>query len=438
MSKNNSNKNKIETLKRILKSLHEGESLEDLKRKFKDVLEAVSPSEIPLVEQELIKEGVPISELLRLCDLHVELLRESLRSRELKGVPKGHPVDLLSRENTHIAKLARTLSIYAEALSKAVSGEKTKYLEAISDVVAQLRRARLHYRKIQMLIFPYLERRGITAVPRVLWGREDQAMVKLRGLQALIERGLNKPEEYSSSVAEKAGEIAGEIFELIFREEKILLPAVWALLSEGEWAAIHEIAEEMGYLVPVEGEWAPKAEPLLPYQIKGTVTAEQLEKLPQEFRFAAQAALTPDTYKVKSGGDLEFETGFLSRGEAEALFRHLPLEMTYADAEGRVKFFSQSVLGGGFVRAKTIIGRRFEYCHPPRLERMVKSVVEELKSGKSDFREYWTRLGNRVIRVLVVAVKDKGGKYLGTLEMVEDLTDIINNPEEIKRKVVVL
>jgi len=289
-----------------------------------------------------------------------------------------------------------------------------------------------------MLIFPYLERRGITAVPRVLWGREDQAMVKLRGLQALVEKELNKPEEYSSSIAEKAREIAREIFELIFREEKILLPAVWALLSEGEWAAIHEIAKEMGYLVPAEGEWAPKAKPLLPYQVKGAVTAEQLEKLPQEFRFAAQATLTPDTCEVKSEGDLEFETGFLSREEAEVLFRHLPLEMTYADAEGRVKFFSQSVLGGGFVRTKTIIGRRFEYCHPPRLERMVKSVVEELKSGKSDFREYWTRLGNRVIRVLVVAVKDKGGKYLGTLEMVEDLTDIINNPEEIKRKIVVL
>ena len=311
-------------------------------------------------------------------------------------------------------------------------------MEAISDVVADLRRSRLHYRKIQMLIFPYLERRGITAVPRVLWGREDQAMVKLRELSALIKKGLIKPEEYSSNIAEKAQEISREIFELIFREEKILLPAVWALLPEGEWATIHEIAKEMGYLVPIEVEWTPKAKPLLPYQVKGEVTSEQLEKLPPEFRFAAAAALTPDTYEVKSEGDLEFETGFLSKREVEALFKHLPLEMTFADANGRVKFFSQSVLGRGFVRTKTIIGRRFEYCHPPRLERLVKRVVEELKSGRSNFKEYWTRLGDRIIRVLVVAVRDKNGNYLGSLEMVEDLTDIINNPDEIKRRIVIL
>lgn len=438
MSKTNLDKNKIEALKRILKRLHEGESLEDLKRKFRDVLESISPSEIPLVEQELIREGVPVTELLRLCDLHVELLRDSLRSRELKDVPRGHPIDLLSRENEHIAKLARALSVYAGALEKAGSEEAKKYLEAIGDVVTQLRRARLHYRKIQMLIFPYLERRGITAVPRVLWGREDQAMVKLRSLSKLIKEGLNTPEKFSGSIAEKAQEISREIFELIFREEKILLPAVWALLSEGEWAAIHEIAGKMGYLVPIKEEWTPKAEPLLPYQVSGVMTSEQIERLPSEFKFAALATLTPDTYKVKSEGDLEFETGFLSKEEIEALFKYLPLEMTYADSEGRIRFFSQSALGKGFVRTKTIIGRRFEFCHPPRLERMVKRVVDELKSGKSDFREYWTRLGDRIIRVLAIAVKDKSGSYLGSLELVEDLTDIINNPEEIKRRIVIL
>ncbi|MEM2431252.1 MAG: PAS domain-containing protein, partial [Candidatus Bathyarchaeia archaeon] len=116
----------------------------------------------------------------------------------------------------------------------------------------------------------------------------------------------------------------------------------------------------------------------------------------------------------------------------------LPIEITYADANDRVTFFSESALKKGFARTKTIIGRRLEYCHPPRLENFVKNVVNELKSGRADLKEYWTRLGDRIIRVIVVAVKDRDGKYLGTLEMVEDLTEIVNNPEEVKRRIVIL
>ncbi|MEM2425174.1 MAG: hypothetical protein QXK73_06960 [Candidatus Bathyarchaeia archaeon] len=41
-------------------------------------------------------------------------------------------------------------------------------------------------------------------------------------------------------------------------------------------------------------------------------------------------------------------------------------------------------------------------------------------------------------RVTVTAVKDKGGNYLGTLEMVENLTEVVNNPEEIKRRIIIL
>ena len=431
-------KKKIEALKNVLKELHRGVPLEELKRKFKDALEGFSPFEIPLAEQELLREGVPVSEILKLCDLHVELLRDLLRPGELRDVPRGHPLDLLSRENERIAMLSEALGVYAGALSRASRDEAANHLKAIHDVVNELRRFRSHYRKIQMLIFPYLERRGITAVPRVLWGKEDQVMVKLRELSALVEKGLSDPSEYAKSVAEKAAEVSREISDLIFREERILFPSVWALFSEGEWAAIHEAAKDIGYLVPVDVEWEPKAKPVLPYEISGAITPDQVEKLPQEFKFAALATLAPDTYEVKSEGDLEFGTGFLSRDEVEAIFKRLPVEITYADANDRVTFFSESAFRGGFARTKTIIGRRLEYCHPPRLENFVKSVVNDLKSGKADFKEYWTKLGDRIIRVIVAAVKDEDGTYLGSLEMVEDLTEVVNNPEEVKKRIIVL
>lgn len=65
---------KKELMKRILKSLHEGEDVDSLRRRFGAALRRVSPLEIPLIEQELVREGVPVSEILRLCDLHLHVL----------------------------------------------------------------------------------------------------------------------------------------------------------------------------------------------------------------------------------------------------------------------------------------------------------------------------------------------------------------------------
>jgi len=91
MSTPTSQEDKIRVLKDILKAIHSGASPNELKSRFREILASVSPLEILLVEQELVREGVPVNEILKLCDLHVELYREYLASRELLGVPRGHP-----------------------------------------------------------------------------------------------------------------------------------------------------------------------------------------------------------------------------------------------------------------------------------------------------------------------------------------------------------
>ncbi|HEC96458.1 MAG TPA: DUF438 domain-containing protein [Euryarchaeota archaeon] len=430
---------KIEIVKKILKALHDGKDVKTLKEEFKEVLSKISPFEIPIIEQELIKEGMEISEILKLCDLHVELFRDFLQSRELSDVPQGHPIDLLMRENEYILKQAEALNLYANKIEKEIDKEKIKrILSELSKILGELRKIRLHYRKVQMLIYPYLERRGIIAVPRVLWGREDKIIVGLRELYQLFLKAQEDPEEYVKRLANKMKEIANEISELIFRENKILYPATWALLSEGEWAAIHEIANDMGYIIDVKDIWEPKAKPIMPYELKDLeITEEQLKRLPEEFKETLKS-IEPDRYEIKSEEDIELSTGFLSKEEIEALFRSLPLEITYANKDARVKFYTESRISGGFVRAKTIVGRRVGFCHPPRLEDFVMRVVKELTERKEDYREYWTKMGDRVIRVMIIAVKNKKGETIGYLETVEDFTEVIKNPEEIMKKIMVL
>ncbi len=426
---------KTTLIKNILKSIRENTNLEELKKQYGEILRQISPLEIALIEQQLVREGVKPEDILKVCDLHVELFREYLESTQLRNVPEGHPLHLLLRENEEIMKLIDAVNLYANTLlnEKDPVGKKNRYNSLITLLYKLKEYIRKHYRKNQMLIFPYLERRGINAIPRVLWGKEDEIIVKLRKILTI------KPEriEDYDKLAREVIELSNQALDLVFRENKILYPTIWILFEPGEWRVIHELAKELGYIVDIDKEWSTNAQPLYPYMIDGTIPPEKLEKLPIEVRNMLKN-INPDKYEIKKPGDIEFKTGFLQPGEIEEILRSLPLELTYADKNDRVRFFTKSKLTGGFPRTKTIIGRRLEYCHPPRLEGYVKFNVKLLKEGKFPYREFWTRMGNRIIRVLVVGIRDNNGEYLGTLEIVEDFTDIIKNPEEIKKKIVVL
>jgi len=69
---------KKEILKELLKQLHAGKSVKELKEQFKEVLTSLSPLEIPIIEQELVKEGISAKEIARMCDIHVELFRNAI------------------------------------------------------------------------------------------------------------------------------------------------------------------------------------------------------------------------------------------------------------------------------------------------------------------------------------------------------------------------
>ncbi|MEO3993687.1 MAG: hypothetical protein QN229_05250 [Desulfurococcaceae archaeon TW002] len=130
-----------------------------------------------------------MSDILKLCDLHVQLFREYLASRELRGVPEGYLIDLLLKENKLILKWNEVLRVYAGVLSRITSEDFVRVLNQLGEVVENLRN-----RKIQMLVLSYLGRRGIIAVPRVLWGREDQVIQKVRELRKLVEEVRSRRE----------------------------------------------------------------------------------------------------------------------------------------------------------------------------------------------------------------------------------------------------
>ncbi|NJE26479.1 DUF438 domain-containing protein [Thermococcus sp. MV5] len=417
---------KKEKMKELLKKIHKGENVEKLKEEFKDLLRSISPLEIPLIEQELVKEGISAYEIAKMCDIHVELFREAVsgvgeKEREL---PDGHPLRTLYEENREITKDAEMVNLYASTLAATKDENmKKEILGVLEGLANQLRVIGFtHYTREEMLIFPYLERRGITAVPTVLWRKHDENRVMIKQFIEILNRADEMQwEEFANTVKEKAQELSRAIIDMVFREDNILYPTLRALLSEGEWRAIKEQENMIGYYKVKPGdEWRPKERPLQPYEIDPTLTAEQILGLPKEMQMVLRGQkLEADRTEVKREGDLELETGYLSIEELNAIFKHLPIDITFVDKDDRVRFFS----GGEriFARTPSVIGRPVQLCHPPKSVHIVNRILTAFKEGAKNKAEFWIKMGPRYVYILYVPVRDKKGNYLGTLEVTMDI-----------------
>ena len=122
-------------------------------------------------------------------------------------------------------------------------------------------------------------------------------------------------------------------------------------------------------------------------------------------------------------GTLQFETGTLSKEEIGAVLDTLPVDITFVDKNDSVKYFNKAEKRI-FVRTKAVIGRKVQLCHPQKSVHIVNKIVEAFRIGKKDVAEFWLKKDNRTIHIRYFAVRDKNGKYLGTMEVTQDLTDI--------------
>jgi len=419
---------KKEILKDLLRQLHAGKSVDELKEKFKEVLSGLTPLEIPLVEKELVEEGISTKEIAKMCDIHVELFREAISGGlDINKIPSGHPLHTLYMENDRITKDAEMLSFYAGSLASSEDeSKKMEWLISLRELVDELKEiGRTHYTREEMLIFPYLERRGITAVPTVLWTKHDENRYAIKGLARLLaaENEMGWP-EFVERIRKKAEDVSSGLVEMVFRENNIFYPAVYGLLSEGEWLAIRQQEGIFGYykFAPAD-EWQPEARPLQPYEIEASLTAQQILSLPQEVQMALRGQrLEPDKTRPGKEGDFEVDRGFLSPREISEIFKTLPFEISFIDRDDRVKFYSKN--HQIFARSSSVIGRPVQLCHPPKSVYLIEKILKAFKEGKKDVAEFWLNPGDRLIHIRYFPVRDDKGEYLGTIEVIQDVTEI--------------
>ena len=120
---------------------------------------------------------------------------------------------------------------------------------------------------------------------------------------------------------------------------------------------------------------------------------------------------------------MQLETGALSKEEVEAILNALPVDVTFVDKGDTVRYFNKAGKRI-FVRTKAVIGKKVQQCHPQKSVHVVNKILESFKAGEKDVAEFWIQGGNRLVHIRYFAVRDKDGKYLGTMEVTQDITDI--------------
>ncbi len=408
---NNSEKRK-EILKHMILELHKGEAPGEVRSRLKDLLKSIPYNEVVEVEQQLIAEGLPEEEVLKFCDIHSSALEGVISSSPIE-IPTAHPVDTLKKENREVERVTQNIKTIFDSLPSFSQDEE---IEGITKIVLKLKGLfnslwdlDKHYKRKEYLLFPFLEKSEITAPPKVMWGKHDEIREQLKAsLESLQPGNISTKEELMSVIILLLGPVVEAIESMILKEEEILIPMCMEKFSEENWYQIYIETPVYGYcLYDTREEWIPS---------QGVKERIEANGESGESNRANNQIYT-------KGSPIRFSSGSFDINELEALFVNIPIDITYVDADDKVKFFSHSP-NRVFERNRSILGRDVRLCHPPGSVNIVEQILEDFKSGRENQAKFWlSNFMGRFVYIEYTALRGKDNEYLGVIEITQDITE---------------
>jgi DUF438 domain-containing protein len=395
MSEYFSEKEKQEKLKSIIKRLHQGESVDAVKKDFHKLIKNVSPEEISKLEQTLLEEGFPIAEIQRLCEVHVEVFKDSLSKQKTAAKLSGHPVHSFLAENKEIKQRIKQL----KALLRKVKRKKQDKIvyQQFKNKFNELKPIELHYQRKENQLFPYLEQKGFTGPSKVMWGKHNEIRKKIKQCDQLSDQGS------ISVLVKECGALFSTILRMIFMEEKILFPTALKKLTDRDWAEIRKGEKEIGYAWIKPGNvW----------------DADLITRKPALDEIARHSV-----NNAGSKSAISLDVGALTGERINLMLKSLPFDVTYVDEHDKVLYYT----GSGervFPRSPAIIGRDVRNCHPQKSVHIVENILKAFKEKKQRVAEFWITMNEKFIHIRYFPLYDEQGTYKGVIEITQDITGI--------------
>ncbi|MDT2760065.1 DUF438 domain-containing protein [Enterococcus xiangfangensis] len=418
-----------ERIVEILSLLHKGGSFEEAKDLFNQEFEGVDVTEITAAEKALIQGGLNPQEIQKLCNIHAAVFKGSINEihrSNLEHEQPGHPIHTLKLENQVLQSL---LTDEIDGLLVKIKAgdwsQKDRLLRALGDLM-QIDK---HYARKETLIFSYMEKYGITAPPKVMWGVDDDVRDQVK---ALIQLVASEKVAYNP-LAEKWEEAKNEIEEMIFKEEEIMAPMTLDVFSLKDWEKIAEDSFDIGFaFIPEPLPWKASKSALEKEQEREPTrqlaiqqAKETTEGIAAGLAEAEEAVLEEhyDWENETSAETIVLPTGTMKLEEMIAMFQVLPVDLTFVDKDDRVRFFSEGK-NRVFPRTKSVVGREVVNCHPPKSMHIVQQILDDFRSGARSEADFWIDIRGKKVYIRYFALKNEQGEYLGCLEATQDITEI--------------
>lgn len=311
-------------------------------------------------------------------------------------VPEGHPILTLMKEHELMLDFSERLVTIAGALAGTRDQRLTSpHTEEIRHLVDHLVESESHYVREENVLFPVVEKHGITGPTQVMWMEHDEIRKLKKELSALVEKPDTAPfGQFVHRFYETGTALADLLASHFNKENTILFTAALRVISEQEWPEIRRQFDELGYCC-----FTP-ARPAVGAAHAGAAPA------------AEPAADT-----------ITLPTGTLSIGQITALLDALPVDVTFVDKDDTVRYFNQAA-DRIFPRAKAVIGRTVQNCHPPKSLDKVQAILDGFRNGTLPSAEFWIPMGEKLVHIRYLPVRDTEGRYLGCLEVTQDIAPI--------------
>lgn len=390
----NLSKERQQALLKILHYIQDGGDFTEAKKMFQESFDKVDVSEITAAERELIAQGLDPRKIQYLCNVHADVFKGDIKENAANPdfATPGHPVNTLKQENVVIKSLVNDYLL--PNLKKWEKDHSEQTLSKIKQALSDLATIGKHYARKETSFFPLMTKYGITAPPQVMWGVDDN----IRRLIKEANNVVNENDVDPAKLRKIIDEVSHEVLEMIFKEEEIMVPMIDEVASPVDWGNVKDEEKQIGYtLINPPMNWTPKEEP----KTAGPLSVDHLSSL-----------------------FINFKEGALNLEQLSAILDLLPFALTFVDENDKVAYF-----GGGaaiFPHSKNAIGNSVFSCHTPESKPIVEKIFQDLHSGKKKVVTYWfkPKMLGRMLYLRYYAVHNKDGKYLGCLEVAEDITDI--------------
>ncbi|SDC17706.1 DUF438 domain-containing protein [Geotoga petraea] len=363
------------------------DNTDSIRKELKEAISNLSADEIAKVEQELIEnESINVDDIQSVCDVHLELFRDYIKQEDI-NVPAWHPIDILMKEHDFLLEKSDDLrKITKEIISNKADLDFNK-LKTLGKTLEDITDAENYFIKEENVLFPYLEKYGIEQPPAIMWKEHDQLRELIKEIKSILDKREMK--SLNDDLLKKIVVLNEMFANHIYKEHSVLFPTALKLLEEQEWYEVRNQFDDFKYI------------------------AHKPEKLDIK---------KDEVTEVNSEG-IKLPSGSFSAEELMSILNTIPFDITFVDANDRVKYFSEGK-ERFFPRSRAIIGRKVHNCHPQKSVDIVEKIVSDFKSGERDNADFWIKLGDNFVYIRYFAVRNTDGEYLGTVEITQDIKPI--------------